>query len=132
METKSMELYGVVTKVESLHARGILLNVTEDKTGTEWEVIIDDKRVDCELEEGLHVYVKGVKAVIAKNGIFADYVGEWGRICSHCGKHHEEGYYSENTGLYACSDECLNALYTKEEIEEEREHEWLFWTEWYN
>lgn len=131
METNNIELYGTITKFVRLDEDTILLYVTEKDTDTEWKVLAMAEKVDCEPEEGLHVYIKGETGV-QRHGIFADYVDRWGRICSHCGKHHEEGYYSENTGEYACSDECLHKLFTEEEREEEREREWLFWTEWYN
>ena len=59
------------------------------------------------------------------------------RICSHCGKKMEEGYYLN--GDYACSDECAIALYDgdEEELRRDLEEEDLecgstdcYWTEW--
>lgn len=131
-EKKAVELYGVVTKIDELFGHEYIFRFIEDKTGIEWQVAVSEKDVNTELEIGLHVFVQGTTTILCKNAVIATYVGEWGRICSHCGKHHEDGYYSENTGLYACSDECLHELYTEEEITEEREYDWLFWTEWYN
>ena len=123
-----IEIYGVITKITAVSAHDVIINVKEEGTNKVWEVLLaNDMRLHFDLEEGVHVYARGEKAL---GGIFAEYVDEWGRICSHCGKHHTEGYYSENTGLYACSDECLEHLYTEAEIMEEREQELLFWTEW--
>lgn len=97
------------------------------ENGEEFSVQVLDNNLCYDLNTEDYFQVVGVEG---ECGIVAGFVDRWGRICSHCGKHHTEGYYSENTGLYACSDECLTHLYTEEEIEEEREQEWLFWTEW--
>lgn len=77
MEQNTIELYGVVSKVEYLHAHGISVTLIEDETNIEWEVVIVDKWVDSDyLKEGFHVVAGGRKGY-AKNQIFADYPKEW-------------------------------------------------------
>jgi hypothetical protein len=127
-----MEIYGICTDI--WHQDDVKRIFLKDDDGLITQVSTHIDFICCNIEIGGHYYAKGEDATerMGRPALFADYVGDWGRICSHCGKHHEEGYYSENTCLYACCDECLDALYTEEEIEEEREAEWLFWTEWYN
>ena len=121
------EVYGVCLAISKQNEKQILLcddnhKATEVAINHDWGI---------EVEEGTHYCAIGEEVEEQGRTILkADYFDQWGRYCSHCGKHHTEGYYSENTGLYACSDECLNELYTEQEIEEEREYEWLFWTEW--
>lgn len=110
---KNIELYGEVIKTESIHAHTQLVYVKETKTGIDWEVICDDLRCDADLEAGLHVHVKGEKALIAKYGIYANSIDEWGRICTHCGKHVTSGY--QVGGDYACSQMCAIALYDGDE-----------------
>jgi hypothetical protein len=123
----SKEIYGVCLAISKQNNNRFLLcddnhKVTEVAINPDWGV---------EVEVGTHYCAIGEEVEEqGKTILNADYFDQWGRYCSHCGKHHTEGYYSENTGLYACSDECLSKLYTEQEIEEEREHEWLFWTEW--
>lgn len=140
MNENIIEVYGVVSDLQ----RGMKafkiddrwdatpmhqFTLTDDE-GNKFNVFVLENNCECKIENGLHCYVKG--AMNDKGILVAGYVDRWGRYCDHCGKHHEEGYYSEDTSLYFCSDECLEAEYTQEEIEEERERETLFWTEWYN
>lgn len=109
MEQNTIELYGVIGKVEYLHAHGVSVTLIEDETNIEWEVVIVDKWVDSDyLKEGFHVVAGGRKGY-AKNQIFADYFERWGRYCNHCGKHHVEGFWI-NEHSYACSEECAIAL----------------------
>lgn len=39
------------------------------------------------------------------------------RICSHCGEEMIEGYCINGGEEYFCSDECLEAAHTEEEID---------------
>lgn len=122
-----IEIYGKVLHWEKINDDTYLIILKEDETNKEWEVLVMEDDLHWYLDDSRHFYVRGEMVL---GGVVAECADRWGRICSHCGKHHTEGYYSENTGLYACSDECLTHLYTEEEIMEEREQEWLFWTEW--
>ena len=134
METRETEIWGICT--DFTRAQDNWSITLCDDAGNEYVILVHDSKVDADIECGKHLYARGNQLCEGESGhkpfIFANCVDRWGRYCSHCGQHHEEGYYSENTGIYACSDECLNAMYTQEEIEEERAFEWLFWTEWYN
>jgi hypothetical protein len=105
---ETIELYGVITKITAISAHDVIVDVKEEGTGKVWEVVLaDDMRTHFDLEEGLHVYARGAKAL---GGIFADCFEEWGRVCAVCGKWHTEGYYVlEND--YACSEECAVYLY---------------------
>ena len=96
------------------------------------KVYVRHEDTECDIEDGCHLWVAGFET---ESGIvIATSVDEWGRICDHCGTWHTEGYYSENTGMYFCSDECLKAKYTQEEIDEEIIDDdgngYLYWTEW--
>lgn len=58
------------------------------------------------------------------------------RICSHCGKFMDEGYYLD--GEYACSDECAIAVYDGDEKQfrddvshAEEDGCETYWTDWY-
>lgn len=105
---ETIELYGVITKITAISAHVVIVDVKEEGTDKVWEVVLaDDMRTPFYLEEGLHVYARGAKAL---GGIFADCFEEWGRVCAVCGKWHTEGYYVlEND--YACSEECAVYLY---------------------
>ena len=108
--------------------------VLTDDANNEHSIAISDMNVNCDVETGAHYFALGEQI---ENGlILGTCLEEWGRICDHCGKWHEEGYYSENTGMYFCSEECLRAEYTQEEIDEEMIDEDgngdLYWTEWDN
>lgn len=129
---KNVEVWGICT--EFLKQDDIYRIYLKDDKGTIFQISVSEYDVEAEIEVGTHYYAKGEDAteIMGQKAVFADFVDRWGRYCSHCGKHHEEGYYSENTFMYFCSEECLNAEYTEEEIQEERESEYLFWTEWYN
>ena len=65
------------------------------------------------------------------------------RICSVCGKEHDEGYYLN--GDYACSDECRNQYYidhhgAKDAADAERmylndceeDNTEFYWTQWWD
>ena len=58
---------------------------------------------------------------------------KYARICSHCGKPFNEGYVMFAWEDYYCSNECLESVYSKEEIEQ-LEIGWEDWesyrTEW--
>lgn len=129
-----MEIWGICT--DFLQQDDIYRIYLKTDEGTIYQVSVQDMDVHEKPEIGRHYYAKGDDATetMKKPAIFADYVDRWGRYCSHCGKHHEEGYYDEGAGLYACSDECLFALNKDdlEGLEEEREEGIVFWTEWYN
>lgn len=54
------------------------------------------------------------------------------RKCDCCGDGMDEGYYLD--GEYACSEECLDKKYTKEEqaeMEIGADHSECYWTDWY-
>lgn len=133
-----IEIYGVITKITAISAHDVIIDVKEEGTNKVWEVLLtNDMRLHFDLEEGVHVYACGEKAL---GGIFAEYVDEWGRICSHCGKHHTEGWYV-NEDFYACSDECAIALCDGDEdafragiIVDENgdltDDAYTYWTEW--
>ena len=134
---KTIELWGIASdcrecaKIDNLVKNYKFTITTED--GTKYNAFAIEPNMCCDIEDGKHIYAKGV----VKDGVFvAGYVDRWGRICDHCGKWHTEGYYSENTGMYFCSDECLKAEYTQEEIDEELIDDdgngYLYWTEWEN
>lgn len=134
---KSIEIWGVASdrrecaKIDNLVKNYQFTITTED--GTKYNAFALEPNMTCDIKDGLHIYAKGV----IENGVFvAGYVERWGRYCDHCGKHHTEGYYSENTGMYFCSEECLKAEYTQEEIDEEIIDDdgngYLYWTEWEN
>lgn len=69
----------------------------------------------------------------------AKYLDQWGRICGHCGKQHEEGYWIQEYE-YACSDECAIAIMGGKEQFDEAMNEYdddanynpICWVEWYN
>lgn len=134
---ETIELYGVITKITAISAHNVIVDVKEEGTGKVWEVVLaDDMRIHFDLEVGVHVYARGEKAL---GGIFADYIDEWGRYCSHCGKHMTEGWYVKEY-MYACCDECAIALCEDEEdfragiIVDENgdltDEAYTYWTEW--
>lgn len=129
-----MEIWGICTDV--LKQDDVYRIYLKTDEGTIYQVSAHEMDVHWKIEVGRHYYAKGDDATetMKRPAIFADYVERWGRYCSHCGKHHEEGYYDEGAGLYACCDECLFALNKEdlEGLEEEREDGVVFWTEWYN
>ena len=132
------EIYGICKFVNTGLAIGntegeILINL-ETEDGQNYWITANDKDVHDDIVVGRHYYASGEENTIASGLIQADYVDQWGRYCDHCGAHMSEGYYSENTCMYFCSDECLRAEYTQEEIDEEMIDEdgngYLYWTEW--
>ena len=129
---KGVKIWGVCasyTRVKDLwHV------VLKDDAGNEHSITISDMNVNCDVEAGAHYFALGEQI---ENGlILGTCLEEWGRICDHCGKWHEEGYYSEYTRMCFCSEECLKAEYTQEEIDEEMIDEdgngHLYWTAWEN
>lgn len=52
------------------------------------------------------------------------------RKCTNCGKEMYSGYCIHDGEEYFCSDECLNAWYSKKEYEELCENEQGYYTEW--
>lgn len=83
----------------------------------------------------------GEDTLIAREGIVTDSMGtpyaylvaldETERICSHCGKIMNEGYYA--SGEYYCSDECLHEHISPEDWNREAggdSDEW-YWTQWF-
>lgn len=137
----TMTLYGVVQKIEDLDATGNLLTIVQAETNEIWEAVIDSKNLDRELiVEGLHVSVRGQRATIANNGIFAESIDEWGRYCDVCGRHMAEGYIVGDVE-HACSEECAIVLYGGNEqafrddlalldFDETADNAPTFWTEW--
>lgn len=126
----SIKIWGVCTSYTRVKD---LWHITiKDKQG-EHIVVASDMQVNCDIECDGHYFVLGETI---GSIVLGTCVEEWGRICDHCGKWHAEGYYSENTGMYFCSEECLKAEYTQEEIDEEIIDEdgngYLYWTEWEN
>lgn len=126
-----IKTWGVCTSYE--RAKDLWSITLKDEDGKEFTYVISDMQVNCDVELGRHYFAIGEQC---KASILGTCMEEWGRYCDHCGKHHEEGYYSENTGMYFCSEECLRAEYTQEEIDAEMVDEDgngdLYWTEWYN
>lgn len=139
MKNEPIVLYGVVTDAESIMNTGHLVTLKEDATGKVWTIIVDDRNCNCDLVAGTHCLVNGVACRLAQDSVFATFIDEWGRYCSHCGKHMTEGYII-NDYQYACSDECAIALCGSEQAF--KESIWLdedgeladnsptYWTEW--
>lgn len=128
---KNIKILGVCTSYTRVKD---LWEVTlKDAQSNEQTIVISDMQVNCDVECDRHYFALGEQA---NTTILGTCLEEWGRYCDHCGKHHTEGYYSENTGMYFCSEECLKAEYTQEEIDEEIIDEngdgYLYWTEWEN
>lgn len=112
-----------------------------ERNGNDNVVIIVPKnaRVYEDIVNGNNLCVIG--QMNDKGAMIANIIEEWGRICTHCGKHITEGYYLENLGTYACSEECAIAQYDNNE-QAFRDSIWLddegeladdsptFWTEW--
>lgn len=142
METKEIELYGVAERImfytNWANGKGtwILRLITDE---TEWLVIVPEENDHYGLEdgEGAHLYVSGFE--IAEGVFTAKHIDQWGRICSHCGKHHEEGFWIHEHE-YACSDECAIAILGGKEAFDEAMNEYdddanynpICWVEWYN
>jgi hypothetical protein len=132
---KEIELYGVVTAIQSLEVE-YYFTIKEDGTDKEYNVLVSEDNLDWELTEGGHYYVSGEFSL---DVIVADYVDRWGRYCSHCGKHHEEGYWI-GEHEYACSDECAIAILggkeqfdeAMNEYEDDANYNPICWVEWYN
>lgn len=83
-----------------------------------------------------HIYVSAQE----KNGrLVATYMEQWGRICCHCGKHHEEGYWIDEY-QYACSEACAISLMggkenfdkAMDEYDDDADYNPICWVEWYN
>lgn len=56
------------------------------------------------------------------------------RICSHCGEEMIEGYCINGGEEYFCSEECLEATHTKEEITNMAigaDNSHSYWATWY-
>lgn len=141
MEKSITELWGVVAKVESMGGC-YLITIRQDQTNDIWEILVDSNKMEVDrgdIEVGKHIYANGTKAECAKNGLFCQYIDRWGRYCSHCGKHHDEGYWI-GEHEYACSDECAIALMGGKEQFDEAMNEYddyanynpICWVEWYN
>lgn len=100
-------------------------------------IVTADTNVDWDIENGNHLYVSG--EMNEQGEVIAEYVDRWGRYCSHCGKHHEEGYWIDEY-QYACSEECAIALLgskealdkAKEEYDDDADYNPICWVEWYN
>ena len=135
MKTKAIEIWGVCTRFEK--GDDFYRIYLETEQGETMQVSVSEWDVHDDVEVGRRYYAKGDDATEAMGqpALFADYFDQWGRYCSVCGKHHEEGYYDESTCFYFCSDECLHQYHTDAEIAELQEDEddlVLYWTEWYN
>ena len=109
--------------------------LTDDDNNV-YDVRVDDDCAEWDIKNGAHLYAEGV----LENGVLnATYVDRWGRYCSHCGKHHEEGYWI-NEHEYACSDECAIAILggkeqfdeAMNEYEDDADYNPICWVEWYN
>ena len=136
-----IEIYGVCTNYKFIE--DVIFATIQDENGTLYKVFIDEKDVDAEIEEGKHYCVIGEEGNVIDwdkaHIIHARYFDNWGRYCSHCGKHHEEGYWIGEYE-YACSDECAIALMGGKEAFDEAKNEYdddanynpICWVEWYN
>lgn len=140
---KEIELYGIAERLHFMtnwangKGKWILRLITEDEG--EPLVIVDDENDHFGLEDGerAHIYVSGYE--VDEGVVVADFIDQWGRICSHCGKHHEEGYWIGEYE-YACSDECAIAIMGGKEQFDEAMNEYdddanynpICWVEWYN
>ena len=137
---KHIELCGIASdcrecaKIDNLVKNYQFTITTED--GKKYNAFAIEPNMLCDLEDGKHIYAKGV----IEDGVFvAGYVDRWGRYCNHCGKHHEEGYWI-GEHAYACSDECAIALLggkenfdaLMDEYDEDADYQPICWTEWYN
>jgi hypothetical protein len=132
-------LYGVITDAECIMNTDYLVTFKEDTTGKVWTLIVAKESINCDLIAGTHCLVDGVLCNLAKDSVFVTFIDEWGRYCSHCGKHMTEGYYVYEH-QYACSEECAIALCGSEQAF--KESIWLdedgelaedsptYWTEW--
>lgn len=92
-----------------------------------WKFITEE---DTDIEE----LIEAIEEFINRKGKSIEYSIEEVeyRICDVCGSTMEEGYMIEGGFGYWCSDDCLeDSQYTEKEIEEMRESEDLFYTEWY-
>lgn len=106
-------------------------------SANEFQVYALDKRISSDLYEGMHTKVIGERFhALGFSCIEAAHVDESGRICSHCGKHHYEGYFLDDAGQYACSEECAIALYDGDAEAFHEDCDFIggivYWTEWYD
>lgn len=127
------EIYGKIHDVsfaqyEGRDCRVFWIDERTTKGLKSYLVIVPDEDVlGWELYEGLTYLVRGEENqdgdIIAT---FADTHSMW---CKHCGVHHSEGYYNEDTGEYACSEVCLLALYDGDEdrMREDMDNEVVCW-----
>lgn len=141
---EKIELYGVAKRLHSYtnwtnDRKNWVIRLITDEENKEILVIIDDEDEHYRLDDGeqRYVYVRGY--MVNEGVMAAEYLDQSGRICSHCGKLHFEGYYV-NENFYACSEECAIALCGSEQ--EFRDSIWVdedgelaedsptYWTEW--
>lgn len=134
MNVQEIEIWGICVKHQRNEDNWLI--VLKDDDGIEHNIQVNEANIHEDIELGRHYYASG-NALCEQNGIstiFADYLDQWGRYCSHCGKHHEEGYWVYEY-YYACSRECAISLCGSEEefigsfaLDEDA----TCWTEWYN
>jgi hypothetical protein len=132
MDTRKFHIKGIC--IECRRVDNLWIVKMNDEENQNYMVFVEDYDLHCDLVVGERFYAWGERANnIQRDGslvVYAEHMERWGRYCSHCGKWHEEGYYSEHTGDYACSKECLSELFLQEDIEEQMEDDSLFWADW--